>query len=215
MKIFVWDFHGVLEKGTENAVFEISNLILKEFGYSQRLTRKDCDHLYGLKWHEYFRYLLPDQPPEIHLQLQEACFSKQQLHPHLVAQHLQPNDHAHLVLNKISQKHQQIVISNTQPPALDFFIKAIGLDNYFGPRNSFAIDAHRPTNHRTKHQVLSQYLSRKNFEKLVIIGDSPKDISLSSIAGGTTYLYAHPGRPFKTCPSDYQIRDLRQILKEI
>lgn len=36
MKLFVWDFHGVLEKGNEGAVLEISNKILGDFRYKER-----------------------------------------------------------------------------------------------------------------------------------------------------------------------------------
>jgi len=31
-KLFVWDFHGVLEKDNEQAVIQISNDVLKELG---------------------------------------------------------------------------------------------------------------------------------------------------------------------------------------
>jgi hypothetical protein len=35
MKLFVWDFHGVLEMGTELSALEVSNNILERFGYTQ------------------------------------------------------------------------------------------------------------------------------------------------------------------------------------
>ena len=36
MKLFVWDLHVVLETDNENAVLDVSNNILKEFGKCSR-----------------------------------------------------------------------------------------------------------------------------------------------------------------------------------
>ena len=66
MKLFVWDFHGTLEKGNELAVLEISNLILKKHDYKERFLESQCRELYGEKWFEYFEYLLPNEPKTIH-----------------------------------------------------------------------------------------------------------------------------------------------------
>ena len=38
MKLFVWDFHGVLEKGNDLAVLDITNKVLEQAGYSERLN---------------------------------------------------------------------------------------------------------------------------------------------------------------------------------
>ncbi len=73
-KLFVWDLHGVLERGNDSAVVEITNTILKQFGYSQTLRSQDSLSLSGKRWHEYFASLLPHQAPEEHLKLQDACF---------------------------------------------------------------------------------------------------------------------------------------------
>lgn len=57
MKLFVWDFHGTLEKDNEHAVMEISNKVLENLGYTQRLSKEDNLMLYGKKWADYFEYL--------------------------------------------------------------------------------------------------------------------------------------------------------------
>lgn len=74
MKLFVWDFHGVLEKDNEKAVIDISNQVLKRAGYKERFTDKDNERLYGVKWYQYFEDLLPGLSNEGHLSLQAACF---------------------------------------------------------------------------------------------------------------------------------------------
>lgn len=59
MKLFVWDFHGVLEKGNDAAVAEITNSVLQSFGHSRRMTIQEGELLSGKHWYEYFAFLLP------------------------------------------------------------------------------------------------------------------------------------------------------------
>lgn len=39
MILFVWDFHGVLEKDNEKAVVDISNQVLSEAGFKEKFTQ--------------------------------------------------------------------------------------------------------------------------------------------------------------------------------
>lgn len=47
MKLFVWDFHGFLEKDNEKAVVEITNMVLSQFDYEERLS---LDELSSFLW---------------------------------------------------------------------------------------------------------------------------------------------------------------------
>jgi hypothetical protein len=40
-------------------------------------------------------------------------------------------------------------------------------------------------------------------------------MNLKKVAGGTTYLFAHPGTEFRRSRADYRIRDLRQVLTHL
>jgi hypothetical protein len=40
-------------------------------------------------------------------------------------------------------------------------------------------------------------------------------MSLRDVAGGVTYLFAHPGTEFRDCEADFRIRDLRVILDRL
>lgn len=46
-KLFVWDFHGTLEKGNEFAAIEMSNLALAQLGFHQRFGTHHATELYG------------------------------------------------------------------------------------------------------------------------------------------------------------------------
>ncbi len=69
MKLFVWDFHGVLEKGNDHAVLEITNLALHYHGYSREMTETESAFLSGQRWHDYFTFLVPGHPPEEYIKL--------------------------------------------------------------------------------------------------------------------------------------------------
>lgn len=215
MKLFVWDFHGVLEAGTEDTVYEISNQVLADFGYSEQFSKKQNHDLFGRKWFEYYEYLLPAESHDRHLALQQASFEMSDSRPDLMAKHVRPNDHAAEVLASIAQIHQQIIISNTKPSSLGLFITAARMHDYFGPDTAFAVDMHRRDAGRTKHDVLLDYLAHHPADSLVTIGDSAADMDLTRPPDGVRYLYAHPGRAFKEAHAEYRIHDLRDVLREV
>lgn len=214
MKLFVWDFHGTLEKGTEKATYEISNRILENYAYKERFTEKVCSSLYGRKWYQYFEYLLPYENNDRHMFLQSAALELADTEIDIIKKNLQPNDHAHTVLETVGKKHDQIVISNTTQPSLETFIRLVDMNRHFPPDRVHGVGAHTDTT-KTKLELLRQYLEDKNYHEIVIIGDSESDMELATVAGDTTYLYAHPGNPFRKVKSTYKIRDLRKVLREL
>src|SRR5579872_5108678 len=129
MKLFVWDFHGVLEKGNELAVIEISNKVLEDSGYKERFSQKDIFKLYGMKWYEYFEYLLPKLSHNDHLKLQQDCFTFAEKNIQIIADIIKPNNHSHEVIKKIKNAgHEQMIISNTRANDLSWFIKSVELN---------------------------------------------------------------------------------------
>ncbi len=214
-KLFVWDFHGVLEKDNEFAVLEVSNIILEKFGYTVRFSKEDNQKLYGVKWYEYFEYLLPEENHKKHLALQQACIDLESEKPHIVDNNIKANDHVHEVLEKIGTKYDQILISNMSDVALLRFMKVINVTQYFSDGKAFAANSYIGNKVYTKNEILEKYLKDKKFDKLIIIGDTPRDMELKKVVGGVTYLYNHPNLNFKNCKADYKINDLREILREM
>lgn len=213
MKLFVWDFHGTLERGNEMAALEMSNIILEKHGYEERFTENQCRELYGKKWREYFEALLPYETSERHSELQEACFSFSMEHPEIIIKHIRLVDHSHEVLEAVGRKHDQILISHTKPTSLPVFMDAVGVTRFFPDSKAFATDAH--TKYGTKFEALSGYLQGKVFDQIIVVGDSANDVLLGKKIGAITFLYSHPGQPFKNCEPDHRINDLRAVLREI
>jgi phosphoglycolate phosphatase-like HAD superfamily hydrolase len=218
MKLFIWDFHGVLEVGTENAVVEISNKALEEFGYNQRLTLVDCEKFYGLKWFEYFEKVLPGATHKEHINLQNRCFQISDADPGIVAKCIKQNEHAEVVLKAIAESHHQILIPNTHQKALNTFVKALKFERFFCKKDIFAADAHKDGIKKTKKDILTHYLENApvEYDEFISIGDSEGDIALlKGFPNSKTYLYAHPKRKHRKVDATYKIRDLRDILKEL
>lgn len=220
MKLFVWDLHGVLETGNHRAAVDISNEILNRFGRRERFTYEDGIVLYGRKWYEYFEWLLPDATHDYHLSLQEECFQLSEFDLAIQRRWLAPTTHAWDVLTTIGEQHQQILISNTRSGNLELFLKTLQLEKFFpSPNVALAVDGHTQNVHRTKNDVLSDYLATdprsKEYREIVIIGDSPSDMRLRDVAGGVTYLYAHPEFAFRDCAADFKINDLRTVLNHV
>ena len=132
MKLFVWDFHGVLEQNAELALIETSNVILEKFGYQQRFTIELLNAFYGLKWYELFERLLPDLSHQQCLDLQNACIEYARNDFSNTAKHILPTKYAAEVLGQIKQAgHDQIIISNVHADDLSWFLKTVGLSKYF------------------------------------------------------------------------------------
>ncbi len=212
MKLFVWDFHGVLEKDNEKAVVDISNRVLAAAGYKERFTDEDNERFYGLKWYEYFERLLPNAPAGEHLKLQADCFKMAEENLGILARHIKPNDHAHEVLEEIARAgHQQIVISNSRQSDLAWFLDAVGLRQFFDDAHIIGVNAHQT--HQTKADALRFHLKGLEFDKIIVIGDSEDDLKLGRAVGATTYFYKHPHRHHEdTKLADHIIKDLRKVL---
>jgi phosphoglycolate phosphatase-like HAD superfamily hydrolase len=217
MKLFVWDFHGVLERGNDSAVTEITNIILKSFGYSRQMSTEESELLAGRRWHEYFAYLLPEASLEECKKLQSKCVEMANQQPDLIMKHVRLNDHADHVLNEIhNSPFTQILISNTMPTVLDWYVKSLGVDKYFPSTHRFGVDNHHIQGF-TKKECLENFLKDNHFPQgMISIGDSPGDMNLTQLhPQGVGYMYSHPGRTHRPAPCHYKISDLRHVLKEV
>ncbi len=216
MKLFVWDFHGVLEKGNRNSVLEITNLALERNGFPPKLTVEENNQWYGKKWFQYFEYLLPNESHDTHMKMQLTCFEIEKEKPEILNHYIKTNDYAIDVLEKISNKYLQILISNCHQEALFNFILMTKINKFFNSKNTFSTNSHIFPEQVSKKEIFLDYVKKfPKFDQFVTIGDSPGDMEIIEKNMGSRYLYSHPGQEFRNCDSDYKIHDLREVLKEI
>lgn len=215
MKLFVWDFHGVIERYNERAVIYISNLILQKNGFKERFSEDDVNRLYGLKWYQFFEYLLPGLPKDDYYRLQEECLSNQSENYKIIKSIIKPTEHVIDVLSKIKNSHhQQILISNTRPNDIIWFLESVGAKELFDKDKIFGVNAHQTAS--SKMEVLKSYIGDRKIDKIICIGDSISDLELGRSVGAVNYFYKHPYLKHEsTDKADHIINDLRQILKEL
>jgi phosphoglycolate phosphatase-like HAD superfamily hydrolase len=209
-KLFVWDYHGTMETGNDEAVREYTNAILKKNGYARRLTVREAAILTGKQWWEYFSHLLPDESKSAWRNLEKECVELVAARPNIVARHIKPNYGVHEVLQKIAGAgYDQIIISNSHPEAMRMFLDTIRIREFFPVGKAFGIAANGTT--RTKKQALDDFMQGKSYSAVVAIGDNYFDM-----IGTVNYLYAHEGREHKACDIPHtKIRSLSTILREI
>ena len=208
MTLFVWDYHGTLEKGNERAVLELSNMALAQEGHSERFTQEHLHALYGKRWLQWFEALLPNTGAEVHAELQRVVLEIDKTHPDIRRRYIRPNDNSHAVLDYLGRAHEQIVISNCHD--IGFFLRLTEMEVQFPTWRRFATAATTPA--KSKQQLFDDYLNGKKPERIVLIGDSPEDLSLRP--ADVTYIYAHPGLPFRECDATYKTHTLLDVLRE-
>src|ERR1700754_2036644 len=211
-KLFVWDLHGTLECGNELAVIHLSNEVLAYRGFTERFRESQAIALYGLKWWQYFRSLLPEQESHVWHALQDECFRRTEEDLKIQAACMTPAPHSHEVRQEIGRRHDQVLVSNTRPANLRGFVTKLGLGSYFAKGKCFAVDGHTDLK-ATKEQVIDDYLtSRLPYDEIVVVGDSNTDMRLGKHVGGIRVLYNHEYLPRKNTEADFYTSDLRDVL---
>jgi phosphoglycolate phosphatase-like HAD superfamily hydrolase len=215
MNLFIWDFHGVLEKYHEQSVVEVTNKVLEEFGFSSRLDIDLCIKLYGKRWAEYFKILCPGADEEtIKAMIKKGIEISNQ--GSFSFRHIKPNDYSHEVLTAIKKAgHENLILSNTHPEVLGRFLDSINITEFID--HKIGADSHRKDMHskmNMKIPLIKEFLNSRKYDKIIAIGDTEDDIDLGKAVGAITYLFSKRGFSKET-NADYKISDLREILKEI
>ena len=221
MKIlFVWDFHGTLEKDNVLAVQEILNKVMAYYRLEKKITLAETVKYYGLSCVDYFHYLHPrgnlklwNEMKEMVRHYQKKCC--------IVEKYIKPADYAELVLKTIKKnKHKNIVLSNSKPFWIRYFVKLVKLENYI--HHIFGLDLHNIVRKNKdtsdmKYSVLKNFIKKNKFSKIIKIGDRDSDIKAGKMMGATTYYVKNKfnkNNKLKIKP-DYIITDLREVLKEL
>lgn len=220
MKLFVWDFHGTLEKGNVKALHEILNKVAHEFDLERNISFETTVRMYGLSWIDYFQYLHPRGKTDEWLAMKDKA-TEIQKKGRLVQKYIQPMDHAVEVLETIKkQGHDIIILSNSQPKWIQKFAKMVGIEKYID--DYIALDAHGEPRGATelqqrKSQELIDFCREKKYSSIIKIGDRESDIEAGKSVGAVTYFFRNQfnkDTEHQTA-ADFEITDLREVLKEL
>lgn len=218
--LFVWDFHGTLEKGNVRAVQVLINLVMERHGLPQRITLEDTVKLYGLSWVDYFRFVYPEGTLEDWRAMKQDV-GDIQIAEKIVEQYIEPVDHAAEVLEAIKRAgHVNLLLTNTAPEWVRHFTRIVKIDQYFD--KFIGLDAHDTERHdddihTKKLNSIRQYIAHQRFNKIVKIGDRASDISVGQTLGAVTYFIRNQFNKDLQLgiKPDHEISDLRKILQEL
>lgn len=219
--LFVWDFHGVLEKDNEYAVQELCNLVFDELGQTRKLSIEEVRDWYGLSWFDYFKLSFPDGNEDLWNSMVTKVHSLQQRGWDIIQKHIKPRDFAKEVLMKVqTSEHENILLSNVRPEYAKLFTDLIGITQYFSQLIGVDTDNNSQIEEglvNAKSQALSKYLDNKTFKKIIVIGDSDIDIRAGIDNNATTYLFQSPdfAKKQNSVKPNHIINDLRNILQEL
>lgn len=212
MKIFVWDFHGVLEKDNELAVKRICEEILEEFGIKKEVSIEFIIETYGKPWGGFFRKLSPESSEETIYEMVEKAVNKSK---EVSKKYLKPMDNARFVLEKIKNNgDMNIVLSNSRYDRLMGFIETVGLDDVIDgvvgigralEGKDFDIVKH-------KRDRILELKEKFKPEECIVTGDNEWDVGAGNMAGSTTFLFSPKNKDMES-KADFVIDDLRDILK--
>ena len=216
--LFIWDFHGTLEKGNVRAVQELVNRVGSIYKINNKITIAQTAELYGLSWIDYFRFIHPQGNIFIWNEMKQNA-EKTQLKHKIVEQYIKPQSYARYVLKKIKQKgHSNIIISNSNPKWLKYSVKLIKLNNFID--EIIGLDIHHVELEDTdvieeKVKAINKYLHHKKYDKIIKIGDRESDIVVGQKIGAVTYFFRNMinvNQKLEIRP-DFEIKDLRKLFK--
>jgi phosphoglycolate phosphatase-like HAD superfamily hydrolase len=195
--IFVWDFHGTLEKDNDKVVHIVCNKVLQEHGINRPVSMEEVVALYGMPWAGYFRHLTGSKDENY---IQQLCKRATELSRKFSPMYTKPADGAEELLASLKRAgHTNIVLSNTTPDRLLEFMQLVGLTGYADARISSEGD---------KTVQLKKWLDGKRFDRIFVIGDNEPDIEAGLAVGATTILVTKKAVQTK---AHHRVQSLLQI----
>jgi HAD superfamily hydrolase (TIGR01549 family) len=219
--LFVWDFHGTLETGNIYAVQELVNLVLKDFKINKEVSIKEVRDWYGLSWFDYFKLAVPEGNDKLWQDMVNKVLSLQQRGWNIIKTHIKLRESAEEVLKTIKKEgHQNILLSNASPQHIKKFTDLLNITKYF--TDIIGVDKRHVSRinkeiNDNKSKALTDFLRKREYNKVVVIGDRESDIKAGRNCGATTYLFIDPAfnENAKNTEADYIISDLKEILKQL
>ena len=209
--LYVWDFHGTLEKGNEHCVREICTNILEQYGYYRKVTLDEVLYLYGSSWKVYYKTLVPSLTDGMIDKMVEDSVA---LSEKIAANYIKPMDYALDALLTLKTKgHVNIIVSNCRQNRLDAFSEMVGITPLVAAKIGISEKEIMLENDVVKQKAafIMKFANGQKFNKLFMIGDRETDVEAGLLAGATAVLF-NPRKANVDTKAHYTITDLREVL---
>ncbi len=206
-RLFVWDYHGTLCTGAEDALKIILDNVLGSFGIERKVSSEEVRGLFGQPLGDFFRYF---QPAIDHAQVAEMTNFFEKLSKDIAPTHIKPRENVHAVLGEIRKRGDvNVVVSSTPPHRLLDFLEMISIqdliDHYIGI--PYAIEYRGGKAVAYKARKVKEFAAGR-FSSVVMTGDSETDMEIGRRLGATTFFLSD--KPYVN--ADKIISDLSEVL---
>lgn len=217
-KLFAWDFHGTLEKGTEVGFADILRELARGYKIRRQITLGEVRKLFGISVAQYLQHFFP-KAGEAVVEKMKGKIRDIQAADHL-GQYVTAADGALAVLSQIKAAgHTNIVVSNSSLKHIQMMIRVVEMEELID--KVFAMDRHFRTSNvglaEQKAEAILKFAKAHKFtsDRIIVIGDRGPDVDAGILVGATTYQYTRRGFVHDQTEATYKISDLREVLKEI
>ena len=207
-RLFVWDYHGTLCTGAEDALKTILDNVLESFGINKKVSNEDVLGLFGKPLGDFFRHF---QPTIGHAQLVEMTNFFEKLSKEVAPLHIKPRENVHAVLGEIRKRGDvNVVVSSTPPHRLLDFLEMISIqdliDHYIGI--PYIIEHKGGKAVAYKARKVKEFAAGR-FSSVVMTGDRETDMEIGRRLGAKTFFLSD--KPYVN--ADKIISGLSEVLE--
>lgn len=207
-RLFVWDYHGTLCTGAEDALKVILDNVLEAFGIERKVSIEEVRGLFGQPLGDFFRYF---QPTIDQAQIAEMTNFFEKLSKEVAPLHIKPRENVHAVLGEIRKRGDvNVVVSSTPPHRLLDFLEMIKIqdliDHYIGIPYVIEHKGGKAIAYKTRKV---KEFAAGNFSSIVMTGDNETDMEIGRRLGAKTFFLSD--KPYVN--ADKIISDLSEVLE--
>lgn len=187
-RLFVWDYHGTLCTGAEEACHIIVNRVLGDFSAGP-VGMEEVLRIFGRPWGEFYRCFCPSASEE---QINEMVGLSVSLSRKIAPSFIKPRENVRSVLDEIKSKGDcNVVVSSTTPHRLEEFIDMIGIadciDHFIGIPGILQQRGGNAVSYKARKV---REFAAGRFSQIVMVGDRETDIEIGRRLNAKTFLLA-------------------------
>ncbi|MBS3056076.1 MAG: HAD family hydrolase [Candidatus Aenigmarchaeota archaeon] len=204
--LFAWDFHGTLETGSRESLYNTLNKVADLYDVSP-VTMSWMDERKGHSFHRYLTDLLGYAPD------QETVKTAKDIQWPIIMKEVKPMHDSHLVLRSIKDRgDHSIVVSNSSQQGIERFVDTVRLREYF--KDIYAAEEHDPDKiSDAKSQIILTHFNKNRlYERIIAIGDTMNDVKAGMMAGAMPILL-HMGSEMQQRDGYWFVGNLLDVLE--
>ena len=208
MNLYVFDLHGTLLKGNEDAMYEILQKLFEERNLKINIVKQKLVELMGMPLDKIFGFLSPKSTGE---EISQMVDRFRELSPQISCKHLKPIEGVLEFLMKIKESGNAVaVVTTTHETLASKMIECTGISNYVDEIKG--LGEGDPISFKTNS--IFTIKRKHDYEKVYMIGDKEEDMIAGYYAQAITVLF-NPKEKRKNKYTDFIISNYDDFAKII